>query len=106
MREILERMGMIRDPRNANYIKHKLSDILFIVMCGVLSWLDTLSKPAVYAHEKEEFFKKLLGIETIPSEATFGRILSMLDGKYIRKGAFGNRSRSIGKANLCISFWM
>lgn len=44
MQEILEHMGMIHDPRNASYIKHKLSDILFIVMCGVLSGLDSLSE--------------------------------------------------------------
>ncbi len=40
MQKILEHMGMNHDSRNASYIKHKLSDILFIVMCGVLSELE------------------------------------------------------------------
>lgn len=33
MQEILEYMGMIINPRKASYIKHKLSNILFIVIC-------------------------------------------------------------------------
>lgn len=99
MQGILEHMEMIHDPRNASYIKHKLSDILFIVMCGVLSGLDTLSELTVYAHEKEEFFKKLLEIETIPSKATFGRILSMLDVKEVGDAILGIM-RSYAKGNI------
>ena len=45
---------------------------MLIIMCGVLSGLDTLGDLALYANEKQDFFK-----------AAFGRILSMLDGKAV-----------------------
>ena len=38
---------------------------------------------ALYANEKQDFFKAAFGIAAIPSKATFGRILSMLDGKAV-----------------------
>ena len=42
MDEIRARISTISGPRHASYIKHQLSDILLIIMCGVLSGLDTL----------------------------------------------------------------
>ena len=83
MDEIRARIATISDPRHASYIKHQLSDILLIIMCGVLSGLDTLGDLALYANEKQDFFKAAFGIAAIPSKATFGRILSMLDGKAV-----------------------
>lgn len=81
MEEIRERLGEIEDPRHQSYVKHQLVDILLIVMCAVLCGLDTLGDLVIYAENKKEFLRKELGIETIPSKATFGRILSMVDGK-------------------------
>ena len=49
MDEIRARISTISDPRHASYIKHQLSDILLIIMCGVLSGLDTLGDLALYA---------------------------------------------------------
>ena len=83
MDEIRARIATISDPRHASYIKHQLSDILLIIMCGVLSGLDTLGDLALYANEKRDFFKAAFGIAAIPSKATFGRLLSMLDGKAV-----------------------
>ena len=81
MEEIRERLNEIEDPRHQSYVKYPLTDILIIVMCAVLCGLDTLGDLVIYAKSKEEFLKEELGIETIPLKATFGRILSMVDGK-------------------------
>ena len=48
MDEIRARIATISDPRHASYIKHQLSDILLIIMCGVLSGLDTLGDLGQY----------------------------------------------------------
>ena len=48
MDEIRARISTISDPRHASYIKHQLSDILLIIMCGVLSGLDTLGDLGQY----------------------------------------------------------
>lgn len=76
-------MKEIEDPRHQSYVKYALADILIIIMCAVLCGLDTLSDLVIYAKNKEEFLVKELGIEKIPSKATFARILSMVDGKQI-----------------------
>lgn len=64
-------------------MKYPLADILVIIMCGVLSGLDTLEDLVIYAENKENYLREALGIENVPSKAPFGRILSMIDGKQI-----------------------
>ena len=76
-------MLKIEDPRHASYVKHALADILIIIMCGVLCGLDTLGDLVVYAKSAGDFLRETFGIENIPSKATFGRVLSMVDGKQI-----------------------
>ena len=83
MEEIRARMSEIEDPRHQSYVKYPLADILIIIMCAVLCGLDTLGDLVIYAKNREEFFVKELGIEKVPSKATFARILSMIDGKEI-----------------------
>lgn len=83
MEEIRARMSAIEDPRHQSYVKYALADILIIIMCSVLCGLDTLGDLVIYAKSREEFLTKELGIEKIPSKATFARILSMIDGKQI-----------------------
>ena len=84
MEEIRAQMSTIEDPRHPSYVKYALADILIIIMCGVLCGLDTLGDLMVYAKSKADFLRETFGIEKIPStKATFGRILSMVDGKQI-----------------------
>lgn len=81
MEELRKRMSEIEDPRHPSYVKYSLVDILIIVMCGVLCGLDTLGDLVIYAKSKQEFLSKELGIKSIPSKATFARVLSIVDGK-------------------------
>ena len=83
MEEIRAQMSTIEEPRHPSYVKYALADILIIVMCGVLCGLDTLGDLVVYAKSKADFLKETFGIKKIPSKATFGRILSMVDRKQI-----------------------
>ncbi len=83
MEEIRAQMPTIEDPRHPSYVKYALADILIIIMCGVLCGLDTLGDLVIYAKSKSDFLKETFRIEKIPSKATFGRILSMVDGKRI-----------------------
>ena len=83
MEEIREQMSEIEDPRHQSYVKYPLADILIIIMCAVLSRLDTLGDLERYAKNRGEFGGKELGIKKVPCKATFGRILSMIDGKQI-----------------------
>ena len=42
MEEIRAQMSTIEDPRHPSYVKYALTDILIIIMCGVLCGLDML----------------------------------------------------------------
>ena len=76
------------DERNRRHTASKLCEISvgghieYHNVCGTLL-ADTLGDLVVYEKNRKEFFAKELGIEQIPSKATFGRVLSTIDGKEI-----------------------
>lgn len=83
MEELKKRMAKIEDSRHSGYIKHKLEDMLIMILCGVLCGIDHLEELHVYIASRKEYWKERLGIEKIPSRATLGRVLSMIDGKAV-----------------------
>lgn len=88
MEEIQARMSEVEKQRHPSYVKYLLADTLIIVMRGVLCGLDTLDDLVIYAKSKKGFLSKELGIEHIPSKATFARVLSMVEGKQIILSAY------------------
>ena len=52
-------------------------------MCAALSGLVELENLVIYAKSKKDLWEKGFGIQTIPSKATFARILSAVNGKEI-----------------------
>ena len=78
-------MSKIEDPRHPSYVKYPLADVLIIIMCAVLCGIDTLGELVIYAENRKEFFREELGIQDVPSKATFARILSIVDGGEIGK---------------------
>lgn len=103
MEEIKERMSEIEDPRHPSYVKYSLANILIIVMCGVLSGLDTLGDLVIYAKSKKEFLTKELEIESIPSKATFARVLSIVDGKKVGEAILDILRMRFGAAGKVIA---
>ena len=80
--------AIIDDPRHQGYVKHKLSDILVIVMCAVLCGMDQLCDVMEYAQNKDDFFRTYFGIERIPSKPTVSRVLSIIDGQKLSETIF------------------
>ena len=58
--------GIIEDERDAYTIKHKLIDILKLVMISVLCGMDELDKMIDYGNSKKEFLEKEFEIKSIP----------------------------------------
>lgn len=85
MKEIAERLAKLRDIRHSGYVVHKLHHILVIIMCAILCGLDKLDEIYTFSENRKEYFKNELGIESTPSRATFGRILSLIDGDEVGK---------------------
>jgi len=70
--------GIIEDERDPYTIKHKLIDILKLVMVSVLCGMDELDKMIDYGKSKKEF-----EIKSIPSKSTLTRVFIMIDPKWL-----------------------
>lgn len=95
--------GIIEDVRCEVNIKYKLTDILIIVMCGVLCGLDEIEKIKEYADLKEDMFREKFGIEKIPSETTIARVLATIDVEKLGIAILGILTRNVTKREGQIS---
>lgn len=50
----------ITDSRHSSYVKHRLQDILLMIMCAVLCGLDELGAVMAYTQNKADFLQKIL----------------------------------------------
>lgn len=94
---------IIEDPRHQGYVKHKLCDILVIVMCAVLCGLDELCSIVTFAENKASFFKERFGIEKIPSKPTMSRVLGSIDGAEVGKIIVAIMKERIGEVGEVIA---
>jgi hypothetical protein len=78
-----EKFGEMPDRRYQGFVEHKLTDVLIIIVCGVLCGLDEPERIALFGKERIGFFKERFGIEKAPSESTVLRILNIVDGDAI-----------------------
>ena len=69
------------DPRYDRNQLHRLTDILTIAVCAVLSGAETWEAIAHYGRTKEAFFRRFLPLANggIPSHDTFHRVFAKLD---------------------------
>ena len=81
--------GIIEDKRDQFTVKHKLIDILKLVMIAVLCAMDELDKMVDYGKNKKEFLEKEFDIKSIPSKSTLTRIFVMIDPKLVGLSVVG-----------------
>lgn len=74
--EILE---TVPDPRSSRGIRYRFSHLLLMCIYAVLAGHSVAVETAYYAELNFEYFKKLLGIKTVPSHDTFSRVLRLAD---------------------------
>ena len=75
--------GIIEDERDQATIKHRLIDILKLIMISVLCGMDEIDKMIDYGKSKKEFLEKEFEIKSIPSETTLTRIFVMIVPKWL-----------------------
>jgi len=79
----MEKFNVIEDFRCECDVKHKLSNILVLVMCSVLCGMDSIKTIIEYGKNKKAFFKKHFGFDETPSEPTLSRVLAAIDVKSV-----------------------
>ncbi len=70
----------VRDPRVQGRCLHKLSDILFIALCTLISNGEDSIDMVSFGTEREDWLRGILELpHGIPSDDTFRRVLQMID---------------------------
>ncbi len=76
----------IYDPRQDEKIKHKLIDVLFIVVVAVIGRCDEWHEMEIWAREREAWLRKYLELPGgIPSQYTLERVCDVIDPKQFVK---------------------
>jgi hypothetical protein len=74
------------DPRKQGLVKYKLSDLLFIALCTLLSNGEDFEDMASFAIEREEWLSNWLTVPgSTPSHDTFNRIFQKIDPQSLTK---------------------
>jgi predicted transposase YbfD/YdcC len=77
---LLEHFASVPDPRIERHRWHKLSDILVIAVCAVLSGAESYPAIEDFGTERETWLRQFLELPAgIPSHDTFNRVLRLLD---------------------------
>lgn len=77
---IIAHFSSIQDPRIDHRKRHKLSDIFFITLCGVICGADDWVSIEEFGKAKEAWFTEVLGLDNgIPSHDTFGNVFAVID---------------------------
>ena len=77
---LLEHFASVPDPRIERHRWHKLSDILVIAVCAVLSGAESYPAIEDFGFEREGWLRQFLELPAgIPSHDTFNRVLRLLD---------------------------
>jgi len=71
---------VLKDTRHHSYVRHKISDVLVIVVLALLADADEWTKIEDFARKKEKWLREFLDLEHgIPSHDTIQFVLSILD---------------------------
>lgn len=84
MEELLEWMEYIEDVRQARKVRHKLKDILVIVLFATLANADDWVEMEVFGKEHEEFLRNYLELPNgIPSHDTIQRVFAIVPPEFL-----------------------
>lgn len=96
---LLDLIQDIPDPRMQGKITHKLSTLLFVGLCGVLSGCESWSDIEYYCEIKYDWLCQYVDLtHGVPSEWTFRRIFTLLDPLHIENLLRRHASALINKS--------
>ena len=99
---------LVEDPRSQAHITYKLSDILFMLVIGMLCSCTDLEMIIEFAEEKIEFLKKYTELEDVPCLSTISNILKVINPEHLEiclYGIFSNVLKTkmkIEEKQICI----
>lgn len=86
MRELLDWMEYIEDVRQVRKVRHKLKDILVIVLFATLADADDWVEIAMFAQVHQEYLRKYIELKNgIPSHDTISRVMGLVSPEIIQQ---------------------
>ena len=84
---ILEHFALLPDPRREHGQVHRLDEVVFMAICGVLCGADSWQEIADYSESKLDWLSTFLSLPGgIPSHDTFRRVFCLLDSRAPENG--------------------
>ncbi len=80
---------LVEDQRSKAHITYEMSDILFMLVVGMLCSCTDLDMIIEFAEEKIDFFKKYTQLESIPCLSTLSNILRIVNPKHLELCLYG-----------------
>src|SRR5690625_4234502 len=80
---------LVEDVRSQAHITYKLSDVLFLIVCGMIAGCNNLEVIIEFGEEKIEFFKKYTELENIPCLSTISNILRVINPNRLELCLYG-----------------
>ena len=86
MEELLEWMEYIEDVRQTSKVRHKLKDILVIVLFATLANADDWIEMQMFALAYEDYLKQYIELKNgVPSHDTISRVMGMLSPEVLQQ---------------------
>ena len=86
MEELMEWIEYIEDVRQARKVRHKLKDILVIVLFATLSNADDWVEMALFAKQYQDYLRKYIELKNgIPSHDTINRVMGLLSPEILQQ---------------------
>ena len=80
---------LVKDPRSQAHITYKLSDILFMLVTGMLCNCTDLEMIIEFAEEKLDFLKEYTELEEIPCLSTLSNVLKVINPDHLELCLYG-----------------
>ena len=86
MKKFIESLEIIEDKRQSSKVRHKIQDVIVVVLMGTLANANTWEEIEIFAEAHEEFLKQYIQLENgIPSHDTMQRVMGMIEPEYLEK---------------------
>lgn len=80
MKQLIDEVKTMKDTRQQWKVKHKLSDIVIIVMLSILTGHNDFEEMVIFAEARIDILREYIGLENgIPHKDTIKRVIAILD---------------------------